>query len=305
LVEELKRFATTALGLQLVGVASAEPLADDENRLQTWLAAGRHGGMGYLADTAAVRARPDRFLPGARSVICVAMSYHDEHEPPRLHPEVGSAVVARYARRTDYHRVIKRRLLSLGRWLARVQSGVRWRAAVDTAPLLEKALAQRAGLGWIGRHTCLVHPELGSELLLGELVTTLELPPDAPQPDRCGTCRACVDSCPTRALDGAPGLHAGRCIAYLTIEHDGEFPTAPPLHGYLFGCDICQAVCPFNRAAPSCAVALRPRPELAAPARAQLAALDEASWRALVAGTPLTRLGFARLRRNLAALATS
>jgi epoxyqueuosine reductase len=264
--------------------------------------------MRYLATTAAVRAHPTRFLPGARSVVCVAMSYHDAHEPPRLRPASGRAVVARYARRNDYHTVLKTRLLRLGRWLAAKEPGADWRVAVDTAPLLEKALAQRAGLGWIGRNTCLVNPKLGSELLLGELVTTLPLPPDPPQPGLCGDCRACVDACPTRTLDANRRLQARRCIAYLTIEHSGELPASPPppLHGHLFGCDICQAVCPFNEAAaPSCAQPLRPRPALISPVLSQLAALDEHGWRALAAGTPLKRLNFATLQRNLAALASS
>lgn len=308
LIRELKQLATKTLGFQLVGIASADPLDGDDSRLQAWLAAGSHSEMSYLATTAAVRAHPARFLPGARSVVCVAMSYHDAHEPPKLRPEGGRAVVARFARRSDYHTVLKIRLLRLGRWLAGKEPGAGWRVAVDTAPLLEKALAQRAGLGWIGRNTCLVNPKLGSELLLGELVTTLPLPPDPPQPGLCGDCRACVDACPTRALDASRGLQARRCIAYLTIEHSGELPASPPppLHGHLFGCDICQAVCPFNEAAaPSCAQPLRPRPALISPSLSQFAALDKHGWRALASGTPLKRLSFAKLQRNLAALARS
>lgn len=294
--------ARGALGFDLAGVAPAAPLAGAA-RLREWVAAGRHGEMEYMAETAEVRADPCRVLPGARSVVCVAMSYHDPPEPVGLPDD--AVVVARYARRADYHRVLRRRLVALGRFLSGRVPGARWRPAVDSAPVLERELAWRAGLGWIGRNRCLINRDLGSELLLGELLTDVELAPGAPAEDHCGSCRACLDACPTSALGEVGGLDARRCIAYLTVEHRGTLPSelSRALGPHLFGCDICQAVCPWNRnAAPSCNPHLAPRPHLGRLAVAALAALDAPGWLALAAGTPLRRLDHGRLRRNLDAV---
>ena len=304
LATEIKAFCRDSLGFDLVGITSAEPLAGAA-RLREWVACGRHGEMAYMAETAAVREDPTRFLPGARSVISVAMSYHDapdSSEPPR---QGSRLIVARYARRKDYHKVIRPRLVRLGRFISVRAPETRWRVATDTAPLLEKELAQRAGLGWIGKNTCLINREMGSELLLGELASTLALPADEPEVDHCGTCTACLDACPTRAFDAPRELDPRRCIAYLTIEHRSALPDAmlPSLGRHLFGCDICQVVCPWNRrAAPSCASALAARPPLGHLAPDELAALDRQGWNELSAGTPLRRLDHARLRRNLVAL---
>ena len=304
LTADLLAHAREVLGIHLAGVAEARPLPGAE-RLRAWLSEGAHGDMGYMAESAVVRADPARFLPGARSVVCVALSYHDAHEPAEPGGPGDRAVVARYARRRDYHRVVKRRLVALGRHLAELVPGARWRPAVDSAPLLERELAWRSGLGWIGRNTCLVDRRLGSELFLGELVTDVELEPGTPGADHCGTCRACLDACPTGALTAPGVLDARRCIAYLTIEHRSAFPPAlaGALAPHLFGCDICQAVCPWNRrAAPSCDPGLAARPRLASLTTPTLAALDEPGWQSLAAGTPLRRLSFGRFRRNLAAL---
>ncbi len=298
---EIKSFALRELGFDLVGVTTAAPLPGGAH-LDRWLAEGKHGDMSYMARTAAVRGDPARFLTGAKSVVCVAMSYHEASEPPELGAQAERAVVARYARRRDYHAVLRKRLVRLGRLVAERAPGAVWRPAVDTAPLLEKELAQRAGLGWIGKNTCLINRRLGSELLLGELVTTLELPPDPSETDHCGTCTACHAACPTRAFDGPGRLDARRCISYATIEHRGEFPDTvrAGLGAHLFGCDICQAVCPWNRRAPaSCNPALATRPPLGDLRRRDLASLDAEGWNTLSAGTPLRRLDFVRLRRNL------
>jgi epoxyqueuosine reductase len=236
------------------------------------------------------------------------MSYHTDPEPPELDSGNGRAVVARYARRKDYHTVIRQRLVRLGRFIGERAPGVRWRPAVDTAPLLEKELAQRAGLGWIGKNTCLINRRLGSELLLGELVTSLALPPDHPETDHCGSCTACLHACPTRAFDGPGRLDARRCISYLTIEHRSTLPEAlrPALAPHLFGCDICQAVCPWNRhAPPSCAPALGTRVPLGELTVDALGGLSEEGWRAVSAGSPLSRLDYPRLRRNLLAIAAN
>ena len=305
LAAEIKAYARDVLGFDLVGITTADPLPGGD-RLARWVARGNHGDMRYMADTLEVRRDPRRFLPGARSVICVAMSYHNVDSSAQ--ESAGDHVeVAHYARRGDYHKPIRTRLVRLGRFLAARAPGASWRPAVDTAPLLEKELAQRAGLGWIGKNTCLINRKLGSELLLGELVTDVGLPPDEPETDHCGTCRACLDACPTRAFDGPRRLDARRCISYATIEHRGEHVPAallPNLGPRLFGCDVCQAVCPWNRKAPpSCAAALAPREALGRLTGRDLEQLDEAGWARLSAGTPLRRLDFRRFRRNLGAIA--
>jgi epoxyqueuosine reductase len=305
LAAEIKSFAIQELGFDLVGITTAEPLPGGEH-LARWIAAGAHGDMTFMARTLAVRADPCRFLAGARSVVCVAMSYHEPNEPPDSGPVLAGAVVARYARRRDYHTALRTRLVRLGRFVAGCEPGARWRPAVDTAPLLEKELAQRAGLGWIGKNTCLINRKLGSELLLGELVTTLPLPPQEPEPGHCGTCTACLDACPTCAFDGPGRLDARRCISYATIEHRGDFPKAvlQGLGDQVFGCDICQAVCPWNERAPrSCNPVLATRRHLGRLTRQMLESLDGAGWAALASGTPLRRLDFPRLRRNLNAVA--
>jgi epoxyqueuosine reductase len=304
LAAEIKSFAIRGLGFDLVGITTAAPLAGSEH-LANWVADGAHVEMAYMARTAAVRGDPSRFLAGARSVVCVAMSYHEAPEPPEIGPALERTVVARYARRRDYHSAIRSRLVRLGRFVSEREPSASWRPAVDTAPLLEKELAQRAGLGWIGKNTCLINRRLGSELLLGELVTTLELPPDEPETDHCGTCSACLSACPTRAFDGPGRLDPRRCIAYATIEHRSAFPKAVlgGLGAHVFGCDICQAVCPWNTRAPrSCNAALPTRPQLGSLMRKTLEGLDSAGWAALSAGTPLRRLDVQRLRRNLRAI---
>jgi epoxyqueuosine reductase len=305
LATEIKTFARQTLGFQLVGVTTAKPLPGAAH-LARWLAAGSHGEMGYMAETAPLRGDPGAFLPGTKSIVCVAMSYHTEPDAGEAAPGERRAIVARYAQRKDYHKVIKARLTRLGRFVGERVPGARWRSAVDTAPVLEKELAQRAGLGWIGKNTCLINRALGSELLLGELFTTVELPADEPESDHCGTCTACLDSCPTKAFAAPRQLDARLCISYLTIEHHGPVPgpLLPALANHLFGCDICQAVCPWNRrAAPSCAPSLATRPHLQRLTRGVLETLDAEQWLSLSAGTPLRRLDFTRLRRNLAAIA--
>jgi epoxyqueuosine reductase len=254
-------------GFAAVGVARAEP-SDHAEFLRRWLDAGHHAGMDYLATPESVERREDvrRSLEGARSVVVVADAYPARDEPQADDP--SRAVIARYARGRDYHHVLAERLRALAEWLegeAAVQGEaeaegrggpeVRSRVWVDTGPVLEREWAQRAGLGWFGRNTMLIRPGVGSYLFLGVLVTTLELDPDPPfEADRCGTCRACLDACPTGALlgrdeDGAPVMDAGRCISYLTIENRGPIPIQyrEAMGNRVFGCDICQEVCPWPR----------------------------------------------------------
>lgn len=303
LSQEIGRYARQALGFNLAGITDASPLQGGD-RLIAWLAAGAHGEMEYMARTAEVRCDPRRFLPGARSVIVVALSYRDEEARPAV-PPPGTVTIARYAQRRDYHEVMRRRLVRLGRFLQSLFGGSRWRVAVDTAPLLERELAQRAGLGWIGKNTCLINRRLGSELFLGELVTDAELTSSGGGRSHCGRCTACLDACPTGALTRDGFLDARRCISYLTIEHRSAFQLweAGALGGHLAGCDICQDVCPWNRRTPaSCDPALRTRPHLVGPAMATLSRLDEADWRRYSAGSPLRRLDFPRFSRNLEAI---
>lgn len=301
LKELLATYAKTKLEFDLFGVTSADPL-EGSRYLAAWIALGLHGEMSYMARTAHLRGDPRALLPEAQSVICVACAYHEPEDPPMLADHVR---VARYARRRDYHKVMRKRLMQLGQYLNELVPEASWRVAVDSAPLLEKELAQRAGLGWIGKNTCLINQKLGSELLLGELLTTFPLPPDRPESDHCGRCTACLASCPTQAFLAPYKLDARRCISYLTIEHKSDFSheASPNLASYLFGCDICQSCCPWNRHAKSRVSPLLPtRPDLASLSLSDPDLLSPEAWAARSQGTPLKRLTFSRLQRNLKAL---
>ncbi len=294
------RAEAAALGIARLGVARAA--ARDRDRLDAWLAAGRHGAMAYMAREPAVRADPGRLLPGARAVISVAV-HHDPGEAAPPPPTV--ARIARYARSDDYHRLLHRLLRRLVDRLDGLAPGHRQRICVDTAPLLERAHAVAAGIGWIGKHTCLVHPHAGSYFLLGEIVTTAPLPANTPMADHCGTCRRCLDACPTGALVAPHELDARRCISYWTIEHRGDLPAEAKgsLHGWVFGCDLCQEVCPFNRFAPTGHPDLAPRPGLERPELAALAAATAQSFKGQFRGTPVVRAGKQQMGRNFLAAA--
>ena len=301
LTDRLKARATDE-GFDLVGVAEAGP-ARSVDRLRSWLDAGMHGEMGYMARTVGLRADPRSLLAGCRSVVATAMSYRTSL-PASTDPLPGDSVwVSRYAWGRDYHKMLKRRLVRLGRWLADERPGCRWRAAVDTAPILEREWAARAGLGWIGKNTALLNRRLGSELFLGLLLTDLELEPDEPAPEHCGRCTACLDACPTRAFPEPRRLDARRCIAYLTVEHRSEIPAdlAPAAGRMIAGCDVCQEVCPWTRRAPADLHAdLAPAPQRFAPSLAKLEALDEQGYRAWRRGSALNRIRYPQFRRNLA-----
>jgi len=244
------------LGFGLVGITTPDP-SEHMGVYRRWLAEGRHGGMAYLARPDAVARRGDLSLtlPGVRSVIVVGHEYFQE-DPPGVPDDPSRGVIARYARGRDYHKVVKKKLTALGKWLeaGAAPAAVSWRAYVDTGPLLERELAQRAGLGWLGKNTMLIHPRKGSFFFLGVLLTDLALEPDEPfTADFCGSCTACLDACPTGALlgrdeDGAPVLDATRCISYLTIEHRWAIHAelAARMGNRIYGCDICQEVCPWN-----------------------------------------------------------
>ena len=289
-------------GFELAGVARAEPLTDDVARYQEWTARGMAGEMRYLTDRRAeVRSDPRNLLAGARSVICVGKLYNQAPPPQRD----GHAIFSRYAWGRDYHEVLSEALQQLADKLAALEQH-QWKVCVDTAPLLERSYARQAGLGWIGRNTCLINEPLGSWFFLGELITTLELEADQPPPDRCGTCTRCIDACPTQALvpegDGWT-LDARRCISYLNIELRGPIPEDQRawLGARVFGCDICQEVCPWNARAPETSEPAFKPVYHPAPPLAELAALSVEEFRQRFLETPVMRAKYEGLLRNVSA----
>ncbi len=290
-----------ALGFDAVGVADATAGWAGGAQLEAFIALGRHGDMAWLAAEAHRRAHPTHLWPDAKSAVMVGLSYAPPFDPLTLLHNRTHAAVSVYAARRDYHDVIKGRLKELGQWIAR-ETGAGVKVFVDTAPLMEKPLAQRAGVGWQGKHTNLVSRTHGSWLLLGAILTEAVLPADVAEEDHCGSCRACLDVCPTDAFPGPYQLDARRCIAYLTIEHAGPIPTEfrGAIGNRVFGCDDCLAVCPWNKFAAAAADhKLALQEELVAPPLAELAALDDAAFRARFAGTPVKRTGRARVLRNV------
>ena len=294
-----------ALGFDLAGLARALP-APTSGFLREWLSRGYAGEMAWLGRRVEARIDPRRVLEQARSVVAVALVYDPGRRMP-LGP--GRGGVARYAGGEDYHDVLGERLRALGAGLeVLAERAVGWRAYVDTGPVLERALAAQAGLGWVGKNTCLIHRELGSYLFLGALLTDLDLAPDTPEPDHCGTCRACLDACPTQAFVEPHVLDATRCLSYTTIESRSAIPEAlrEAQGALVFGCDICQEVCPFNqrerRRVPEDPLGLRarlaPRPEWVTPSLAWLLSLDETAWRATTRRTALRRAKHRFLLRN-------
>lgn len=257
--------------------------------------------MDWMADRADQRARPTGLWPGLRSILVLAMSYRPDNDPLDLLTRTDRGAVAAYAQRRDYHEVLKGRLKELGGYLS-AKGDVRVKVFCDTAPVMEKTLAEAAGLGWQGKHTVLISRQHGNWLLLGAIYTSAEFEPDAPGRDHCGSCHACLDICPTGAFPAPYRLDARRCISYLTIEHAGPIPAAfrPAIGNRVFGCDDCLAVCPWNKFARTAAEnRLAARADLAAPALADLAGLDEAAFRKFFAGTPVKRTGCDRFLRNV------
>jgi epoxyqueuosine reductase len=300
--KEAIRAQAAAYGFDAVGFAAAEGDPADQRRLAAFLADGRHGDMGWLAARAAERADPRTLWPEARTAIALGVNYTPRADPLAVlgAPDVGAISV--YARGRDYHDVLGKRLKRLGRWLAETY-GAAVKVFVDTAPVMEKPLAQRAGLGWIGKHTNLVSRRFGSWLFLGEVFTTLDLPPDPPAIDHCGSCTACLRACPTGALPEPYRIEPRRCLSYLTIEHRGPLADdlVERLGNRVYGCDDCLAACPWNKfASLSADEAWQPRQDLQDPPLARLAALDDAGFRRMFAATAITRTGRDRLVRNVA-----
>ena len=290
------------LGFDPVGIASVpggERLALRTAALERWLAAGHQADMAWMADPR--RRDVSQLLEGVRSLVAVGLNYH---VPGERAP--GSLKVARYGWGRDYHRVIDGRLRALGRWLESQVPGVRWRACVDSAPLLDKAWAEEAGLGWIGKHGNLIHPERGSWLLLGHLLTDLALPADAPARPACGACTACLEACPTAAIVEPFVVDARRCIAFHTIENrEPELPPAiaSALQGWVAGCDICQEVCPWNRRAGplNADPDLQPRPWWLNLQASEALSWSDADWDEKLRASALRRIKPAMWRRNIRA----
>ncbi len=291
------RAEARALGFASVGFARAEG-----ERLEQWLGEGRHGSMEWMAARKDQRATPHGLWPEAGSVIALGMSYAPQHDPLALADAGEKARISVYAQGRDYHDVVKKALKALARWLVARAPDSELKVFVDTAPVMEKPLGEAAGIGWQGKHTNLVSATHGSWLFLGSIYTTLEFAPDTPHADRCGSCRACQDACPTNAFPAPYQLDARRCISYLTIEYKGPIPEEfrAALGNRIYGCDDCLAVCPWNKfaAAAQANTKFLPRDELVAPDLAKLLALDDAAFRQMFSGSPIKRIGRDRFVRN-------
>jgi epoxyqueuosine reductase len=299
--EDLIRTEALRLGFdtcRFTPIAEAWPAS---GRLAEFIAAGRHGELAWMEETAGRRAHPRAMWADARSAIVLGMNYGPDHDPLSVLDEPARAAISVYAQGDDYHELIKGRLKALARWL-QGRFGGELKVFVDTAPLLEKPLAAQAGMGWQGKHTNLVSREFGSWLFLGSILTTLELAADPPETTTCGTCRACLDICPTKAFPAPYQLDARRCISYLTIELKGPIPREfrEALGNRIYGCDDCLAVCPWNKFAEVAAEQkLQAREALRAPSLADLSRLDDAQFRTLFTKSPVKRIGRARFLRNL------
>jgi len=300
-IEDWIKAEALALGFDAVGLARTDQVPDLSNHLNAYLALGHHGTMGWMQERASERSHPVALWPGAQSVIMLAMNYGPKTDPLDLleRPERGSISV--YARGADYHDVIKKRLKQLARALVEREGG-ELKVFVDTAPVMEKPLAQLAGLGWQGKHTNLVSRDLGSWFFLGAILTSLKLDPDETESDHCGSCQACHDICPTDAFPAPYQLDARRCISYLTIEHKGPIPLElrKAIGNRIYGCDDCLAVCPWNKFAETASEAkFHARVELAAPLLKDLVRLSDADFRTVFRASPIKRIGRDRFIHNV------
>ena len=298
---ETVRTLALEAGFDVVRVTRADEPWDAAERLREFVGEGRHGTMDWMADTLERRVHPTNMWPEAKSAVVVGLDYGPAHDPLAVLERRDEAAISVYAQNTDYHDLIKKRLKRFAGAFHR-QSGEAVKVFVDTAPLMEKPLAEKSGLGWQGKHTNLVSRERGSWLFLGVMLTEAELAPDDPEIDHCGSCRACLDVCPTNAFPAPYQLDARRCISYLTIEHKGPIPSEfrAAMGNRIYGCDDCLAVCPWNKFAEvSKEAAFHPRPELTGPKLAELADLDDAAFRTVFKASPIKRIGRDRFVRNV------
>ncbi len=301
-LESAIRAHALSLGFDACRFAPADATPELAERLRAWLDMGAHGDMGWMAETADRRAAPKALWPDAKTVVMLGLNYGPSSAPLATLARPAAGAISVYARHRDYHDVVKGRLKQLAAFMLKRAGGGEVKVFVDTAPVMEKPLAQQAGLGWQGKHTNLVSRDFGSWLFLGAIFTTLDLPADAPERDHCGACRACLAACPTQAFIGPYRLDARRCISYLTIEHKGPIPREfrAAIGNRIYGCDDCLAVCPWNKFAQATREAkLSARVDLEAPPLAELARLDEAGLRAFFSGSPIKRIGRARFLRNV------
>jgi epoxyqueuosine reductase len=301
LKEELRAEARAA-GFAKMGICRPDAIPEAAGRLAAFVAEGRQGQMGWMAERMHWRGDPGALWPEARSVVMLAEPYTPETDPMATLTQREKATISVYARNRDYHDLVKKRLKRVGRWLLDRCPGEEIKVFVDTAPVMEKPLAAAAGLGWQGKHTNLLGRDLGNWIFLGAIFTTVELAPDTPGEDHCGSCRACLDICPTNAFPAPYQLDARRCISYLTIEHRGPVDPElrPGLGNRIYGCDDCLAVCPWNKFAVAASeTRYAARKDLLAPDLAELAALDDAGFRARFSGSPIKRIGRDRFVRNV------
>ena len=289
-----------SLGFTAVGFAAPEVAPARQDDLARFLEGGLHGEMDWLARRQRERTDPRALWPGVKSVVVLGLGYTPDGDPRSAQRDRTRGAISVYARGRDYHDVLKQRSKRLASWIA-ASFATKVKVFVDTAPVMEKPLAQAGGIGWQGKHTNLVSREHGSWLFLGEVFTALALPPDAAEVDHCGRCRACLDACPTGAFLADGRIDARRCISYLTIEHRGPIPEdlRAPMGNRIYGCDDCLAVCPWNKFAHATTPEFRDRPITAGPSLAALADLDGAGFRAAFAGTAIKRTGRDRFVRNV------
>ncbi|MBP1654873.1 MAG: tRNA epoxyqueuosine(34) reductase QueG [Bacteroidetes bacterium] len=298
--EERVKEKAGELGFSLAGIARAQALAEESHRLRQWLGRNYQASMRWMDARESERTDPDRVLPGVRSVVALAMNYYT----PASHstdPEVGK--ISRYAWGEDYHAVLGERLRKLSAWMEGEFPGSRSLWYVDTGPVMEKVWAERGGIGWIGKHTTLISRELGSWVFLGEILTTVDLEPDQPATDHCGTCVRCIEACPTGAIVEPYVLDSGKCLSYVTIEHRGDAPAmvAGKYEGWIFGCDICQDVCPWNlrRAVETEIAEFHPRPGHEAPNLREWLTMSREEFQRKFAGSPIRRAKWEGLLRNI------
>ncbi len=288
-------------GFDGFGICKPSAMRPAGERMREWVASGKHGKMSWFEDRLDWRADASALWPEAQSVVMLADNYGPDTDPLETLSKQDCATISVYARNRDYHDKIKKRLKKIARWMV-AETRCEVKVFVDTAPVMEKPLAAAAGLGWQGKHTNLVSRDIGSWAFLGVIFTTLEIPVDEPHGDKCGSCRACLDICPTAAFTAPYQLDARRCISYLTIEHKGPIPVEfrAALGNRIYGCDDCLAVCPWNKFAREASeVAYHAREELRAPKLAELAMLDDASFRGMFSGSPIKRIGRDRFVRNV------